>query len=278
MIRLRRPRAAIWVATVTAIALSGCNRESFLRRIAPPESQQYVRRFVDSLAVAPVDQIAREFTPRLAQEAGVLDSLRTVQRRFALIGTVDSATLVGANAFSSAGSSSVLRDLSFEVYGTRGIAFVHVRLVEEGTRRHIDALHMEPLERPLRAVHGFWQNLRLVQGVVVAAAISVVVFTLWAAVRVARTPMPRRWGWAFVALIGVGKFAVNWTTGELGTEILSVQLLGASVLRNGLVAPWIVAFSFPIGAIVALQRRQRALARMAQTSEVGLASHAPPAV
>jgi hypothetical protein len=276
LVTLTRGRTPIVVAALTAIALSGCSQESFLRRIAPPESQLYVRRFVDSLAVAPVDRIAREFTTRLAQEAGVLDSLRNVQRQFAMIGTVDSATLVGANAFSSPGSNTVHRDLSFEVYGARGIALVQVRLVEAGIQRQIDALHIEPLQRPLRAAHGFWQNLRLVQALVLGAAISVAAFSLWAAVQVARTAMPKRWGWALIALVGVGKFAVNWTTGELGTEILSVQLLGASAFRNGLVAPWIVAFSFPIGAIVAMRRRQRALNPVPEPSAAEPASHVPP--
>jgi hypothetical protein len=67
-----------------------------------------------------------------------------------------------------------------------------------------------------------------------------------------------RWWWALVALLGLAKFSINWTTGATGFQLLSIQLFSASALRPGLVGPWIVSFSLPVGAIlVFLQWRRK---------------------
>jgi hypothetical protein len=94
---------------------------------------------------------------------------------------------------------------------------------------------------------------------VLLAAVAVAAFALWTAVVVARTPMPKRWGWAAIALLGVGQLAINWTTGETTATIFAVPLPGASMARNSLTGPWMIAVSFPVGAILALLRRHRAL-------------------
>jgi hypothetical protein len=56
------------------------------------------------------------------------------------------------------------------------------------------------------------------------------------------------------SLVGVGMVSVNWATGAVASRLFSVQLLGASAVRPSEFAPWILSFSFPIGAIVALSR------------------------
>ena len=112
---------------------------------------------------------------------------------------------------------------------------------------------------PLTGVHGFWKNARAAQLSRLGLMISIVAFALWAAVLVARTPMPRRWGWAAVALLGLGKFAINWTTGQTTASFLSLPILVGSIGRGDILGPWIVAFSLPIGALVALLRRRHVL-------------------
>jgi hypothetical protein len=76
---------------------------------------------------------------------------------------------------------------------------------------------------------------------------------------VARTPMRRRWLWALVALVGAGTFQLDWTTGATRIVPFNVLLLSSSVMRPGAYASWVVSFAFPVGAMLALQRRRRAL-------------------
>jgi hypothetical protein len=89
---------------------------------------------------------------------------------------------------------------------------------------------------------------------------------LAALVGVMRTP-GLRWklAWAIAAFAGVGQLAMNWTTGVLALNPLSLQLLGAGVIRAGdtRFVPWTVLATVPVGAVVVLValglRRRRGL-------------------
>jgi hypothetical protein len=122
-----------------------------------------------------------------------------------------------------------------------------------------DARYRFVLWYPLIGAHDFWKHLRLARAAMLCLAIAISLFTLWVAVTVVRTPMRRRWGWAVVALLGVGKVVVNWTSGETIAHLVSFPSITAPIARSELLGPWVVAVSFPLGAILALWRRQRAL-------------------
>jgi hypothetical protein len=111
---------------------------------------------------------------------------------------------------------------------------------------------------PVVTAHGIGRNLDGRRAAVFCMTVVMAVFALWAAVVVARTPMPKRWGWAAIALLGVGELALNWTTGEVTTSLLAFPLPGASMTRSSLAGPWMVVVSFPVGAIIALLKRDRA--------------------
>src|ERR1043165_2687459 len=57
-----------------------------------------------------------------------------------------------------------------------------------------------------------------------------------------------------IVLVGVGKFAVNWGTGEWSYQLLAFQLPCFSKTHS-LYGPWIVAAYIPLGAIIFLHRR-----------------------
>lgn len=65
----------------------------------------------------------------------------------------------------------------------------------------------------------------------------------------------RKWPWMIFILLGVGKVAVNWTTGEWQVMPLAVQLFSVSALSDSY-GPWELAVSFPLGAIAFLARRR----------------------
>lgn len=63
----------------------------------------------------------------------------------------------------------------------------------------------------------------------------------------------RKWLWAIVSLAGIAKFTMIWTTGEIATQALSINLIGFGVTRFiDVLSPWTVSFTLPVGAIVVL--------------------------
>jgi hypothetical protein len=64
-----------------------------------------------------------------------------------------------------------------------------------------------------------------------------------------------KWLWTAFILIGFTQLSVNWTTGAILFQPLSIVLFGASIVRGPLdVSPWMVSISLPLGALVYLAR------------------------
>jgi hypothetical protein len=66
----------------------------------------------------------------------------------------------------------------------------------------------------------------------------------------------RKWLWYFAILICFANFKLNWSTGEVAIQPLSISLFGASFSRSGLLAPWVIGFGLPLGAIVFILKRR----------------------
>ena len=104
---------------------------------------------------------------------------------------------------------------------------------------------------------------------VLLLTIACVLLTLGAAVVVWRTAPRRRWVWTGVALLGLGRFGINWTTGETFFNPLVLQMFGGGFVRTGYVGPWFLSFGLPAGAIYALWRvrQSRSSASPAKVSD-----------
>jgi len=118
-------------------------------------------------------------------------------------------------------------------------------------------LSFESLPRSVQELNAFTLRARTWHHyLILTCALASLLLCVGSAVLVARTQMPRRWLWAFTAIVGLGKIGINWTSGELFVYLPTLQLLGASYLRPGTVGPWIVSFSLPVGALWALWHRR----------------------
>lgn len=63
----------------------------------------------------------------------------------------------------------------------------------------------------------------------------------------------RKWLWAILCFVGVTKVSMIWPTGEIVTYFATINLIGFGVTRAGdPLAPWIVSFTPPIGAVLVL--------------------------
>ncbi|MDP2259503.1 MAG: hypothetical protein Q8J89_07290 [Caulobacter sp.] len=75
-----------------------------------------------------------------------------------------------------------------------------------------------------------------------------------ALVRVIRSKGLRlKWLWGIVAFVGLFSFQMNWTTGQLGIQWLSIQIIGFGITSTGTgFDPWVLACTVPVGALLIL--------------------------
>jgi hypothetical protein len=84
-----------------------------------------------------------------------------------------------------------------------------------------------------------------------ACLLGSVCSALWVA---GQRGFPRRWLWAFVALIGVGSSSVDWTSGATGFKTFHWLLFCFAATKAGPAAPWVFTFAFPAGAFLAVSK------------------------
>jgi hypothetical protein len=76
---------------------------------------------------------------------------------------------------------------------------------------------------------------------------------LSALIKVIRTKgLKRKWLWGILAFFGLFLFRMNWTSGEIGGDLLTIQFLGAGATRISAFEPWFLTATLPIGAMLIL--------------------------
>jgi len=168
------------------------------------------------------------------------------------------------------GATTELSDTKFEsafgsVYVLTEVALTKV----DGGPFRIVALHAQPLPGPLNELNGFSiLDMGFVQYAWIVAMCAVAATTI-AALRAwfrRRSSLARRWWWLLGILVGAFKFSVNWITGGIFIQALTVQLFSLSATRTeGL--PWILSFSIPAGAIAFLIVSRRSIGAPIQAAE-----------
>jgi hypothetical protein len=247
------------------VTLAGCSSTAAVRRLLPPEADGFGRAFLEHLRNGDTVQAARVLSPRLALMPGTTDSLLRLGREFAP-GTPDGAEIIGVQVHRQGGVTRRL--VTYELHSGGGWTAVDLVLAEELGLRYVDAVNVTRLPASARETNALtFARAGPAHYLTLLLALLSAGYALAAVVRVARTPMRHRWWWAALALVGAGQLGVVWTTGEVFTSAVRVQLFPVSFARFGLAGPWILTVAFPAGAMVALQRRRRALAAAAPGEE-----------
>lgn len=245
-------RVPLCGVALLAVMAAACGPDYLTKRIATPERDARAQHVLHLVVAGQRDSLR-------ARERFEGDSA-TIARGFAQLDSViggrrvDSLALVGANQFSNRTTDRIT--LSYEFRTESGWRLASVTTLDSASNWALLGFHAEPLPGELRAVNEFQLARRsAAQYLALLATVACALFTLGTAIFLAtRRQFPKRWRWLLASLVGVGTVSVNWTTGEVASRLFFVQLLGASAVRPGEFAPWILSFSFPIGAIVALSR------------------------
>ncbi len=161
---------------------------------------------------------------------------------------VDSAHLVGWSVVTMGDTRATL---TYEVRGTPGSAVVTVQVWRRGPTSRITGFHWERLAAPLAELNAFTLHGRSLAHY---AYLILAVLSVLACVGGAIFAGIRRLGvlWVMFCLVGVGKATINWTSGQQSFNPFTIQLVGAGYFRPGLVGPWLVSWSLPLGSILVL--------------------------
>jgi hypothetical protein len=241
-------------ATLALFTIS-CSYDDTVRKFTPADADARAREYLGLLS-------RRQTDSAMARMIGEMQDPATRQQVVNVIGILDgehfdSIRVIGANTLNTADARRV--NLTYELHSPNGWFEANVATFDSAGDWRVYGLHATTLPQSLESMQ--WFTLRgksLMQYGWLLATLVCAMISLATAVFIGtRKGMPRRWGWVAMTLLGYGTFAMNWSSGEWSYNLLSVQLLGAGYTRAGPYAPYLFAFSIPLGSAMALQRYRR---------------------
>lgn len=252
--RLARALALGWVLPLTLLA--ACTQDAIIQKFTSPEEQATAKQYIEQLQNRDFSEIEHVVAPAIA--GPTLESTLTKMADLLPAGPPTSIQLVGAHRMSSLSDGSTTVDLTFEYrFGDRLVLAGLATKTTQG-KLEITNFHIQPEAESLATRNRFTLAGRTpLQYIVLVYAVLVALFTLGVLVACIRTPIRRgKWVWIIFILLGLGKFSVNWATGQWRIELLAVQVFSAGSYAD-LFGPWIISVSMPLGAIWFLFSRRR---------------------
>lgn len=265
-----RTLASALVALLTACS---ANPIAVMDKLSSPAERAFARGYLQLLADSQLDSASGFIPPEMLSDTArtaliaVGQLLRTAR--------LDSVHVIGVNVSNVRAGQRRWRDLnlSFEMPTTSSTWVVaNVATHTSNGQVRVIGVSATPFNAPLEVLNRFTFKGRSFRQYLALLLLALApVPAIWLCIGVARAKgMPWRWLWAVAALVGSPVFMLNWTTGEFAVRNTIFLFFGASAVRAGPAAPWILSFAAPLGAFAAYMRL-RAWRHRAPTPGVGAA-------
>jgi len=246
-------RYFIFVAVLFVALIAGCSKASMMNAATPSGDEQVARSYIDLLREHKFEQIEEDIDPEIS----------TPNLHEALVGMAAmippqdpvSMKVVGANTFQSPGLYK--SNITFEYQFPDRWLLANVAVQKKDGVPTIVGFNVKKIPDSLENLNSFrLTGKSMLQYAMLAGTVLAPLFSLYALVLCARARIPKRkWLWIIFILFGIGKFAVNWTTGQWGFMPLSIQLFSSGAFAPPYGA-WTLSISLPLGAIWFLLRRK----------------------
>jgi len=240
------------VAIVSCAFLVGCDQATLMKKWTPPEAESIARGYVDLLREGKFDQLERDLDPSIA-DSNVRDTFTKMAELFPAENP-ESVKVVGAHIFHAPEYSTTDITLEYQFPSKWLLASVVTR--RKGDASTVIGFHVNPISDSLENLNKFTLVRKsAAQYLILTLAVGCLLFSLYVLVLCIRTKnFKTKWLWILFILVGVGKVAVNWGTGQWTFQVIAIQIPCFSMVHP-LYGPWTVAAHLPLGAIAFLHRR-----------------------
>lgn len=255
-----------FLALIAALLVASCSYEDMKELIVPKEESSFARQYLDQLRLKNYEYVTSQMHPELLVKVTTeeLDKLAD----YFPDGDPISTELMGSNVkmFNDVWSAN----FSFESQFNDSWTVSSVSMTKEGEKVLVTSINVYRTNESQKIINSFSKvEVSASKLLVLALTFITPIFMLVTCVFVRRTPIEKKLRWYLLSFVGVGTVAMNWTTGEIGTKIATIKLLGFSAGAGSEFAPVILVFTVPVGAIVFWFKRKKLI-------EQSLANKASP--
>ena len=246
------------LSLLVCLFIFGCSPQSFINKITPPEDDKLARELILNLRKNNLDFIVSNFDKsKLGKNPKVILSK--------LHGYIDkqepkNIKLIGCNIFSS--SNKRTSNLTYQIEFPNSWYTANIVIYTIGNSKKAIGFHINKIPDSLEKLNAFdFKNKGIKNYIILILAILVPLFIIVALVLCVKSKIKRKWLWIIFIFVGLGKIGINWTTGQILFQPISIQiqLFGSAFFRAGPYSPWVISTSLPLGAIIFLIKRKKLL-------------------
>jgi hypothetical protein len=223
-----------------------------MKKWVPAEDETISRNYVDLLRQGKFEQIEHDFDPTVVAS----NPEETLGQMAAIFPNEipESTKVVGAYVFHGPEYSTT--DITLEYQFKNKWLLANVVTKRQNNVFTVLGFHVNSVRDSLENQNRFTLlGKGGVQYLILALAICSLMFSLYVLVLCVRTRnVKAKWLWILFILAGVGRLAVNWTSGEWAFSVLAIHIPCATA-GHPLYASWTVEVFLPLGAILFLNHR-----------------------
>jgi hypothetical protein len=237
------------------LVLAACSQQALLEKFSSSDDRALGTRLIESVQAGDPRLVASLVPPDRSKQAIALvpemqkivpsgpgSRIRLIDARF----TIQASPTAGSirNVF-----------LAYEVDKASRHALVRIGLTHRAKATVLTDFYVNPLAKPIEQLAAFGLTGKsAVQYLFLGLAILFSLTCVAAFVAVIRSKgvVKHRWVWALLCLFSFSRFAVDWTTGAVNVQPLSIQLFGGFAFQSGMLNPWQVGFGLPLFALAFL--------------------------
>jgi hypothetical protein len=248
-------RFPVLLCVMLAFCVAGCDQAAWIEKFVSSGDESVARSYAQQLRERKFDQIKPHLDPAMAADAHLGD---TLAKMAALFPDEDPQSIKVVGAHATHGTDSSSSEITLEYQFSSTWLLVQVATITKQGTTTITGFHVLPLASSVENSNAFTLRGKSArQYLTLLLATASFLSSLYVFVLVLRaTNFKRKWLWAVIALVGVCRFAVNWSTGEFHYTALAVQIPCGGASRP-FYGPWTIAGYFPLGALLILQKRRK---------------------
>lgn len=238
-----------------SIFIAGCVQwPDSLKTQLPPGESKFAQDCLDKVRLKNYHYIKPLLGPKLTTQ--ISEEMFMKMASFFRAGDPISIEIIGMHIMTHNGQWQ--GNFTYEYRFESGWNVANCAIRKEGDSYQIIGLSVHQAKSSQKEINAFTLSSKsTMHYITLFFVLAIPLFSIFTLVTCIRTPILRRkWLWVLGTLVGFGAFHFNWTSGDFKIQLLSLYLFGASATTAGSAAPWILTFSFPIGAVAFWLKRK----------------------
>ena len=235
---------------------TSCNYKQIADRYIPKEESEYGKNVLEAVRSNDFISVSKTLNKSIASQV-TKEKLEEIARYFPSEKLIN-IEIIGSHVHKINNDWNGSFTFEYEFENSKW-AVANIVVNKSNDTLSVTGFHVYLTERSQKEINQFTlRNKSIKHYIILLFTIFFLIFSLYTFIVCIRTPIEKKKVlWAIFTLLGLTSIGINWTTGQLSFQLLTVQLLSASATAASPYSPWFVSFSIPIGALMFWIKRSR---------------------